>query len=170
MPGEGWRPDVPMWEIAGVVGVRRHPARRCDAWPAAPVPDAVSALARLALASRPTYAAPLPLASRLSRMFVVWLIGLVLAVLAPVALGLALWNLRNAATRPAAARALLGAVIGGVAGLGFSMVIEFISERRATGLVDYWYAYVAAGVTLGVGVAMIVVAVRAARARAASAF
>jgi len=103
-------------------------------------------------------------------MFVVWLIGLVLAVLAPLALGLALWYLRDAATRPVAARALLGAVIGGAAGLGFSMVIEFISERRATGLVDYWYAYVAAGVTLGVGVAMIVVAVRAARERAASAF
>jgi hypothetical protein len=103
-------------------------------------------------------------------MFVVWLIGLVLAVLAPVALGLALWYLRDAATRPAAARALLGAAIGAAAGLGFSMLIEFMAERRATGLVDYWYAYVAAGVTLGVGVAMIVVALRAARERAASAF
>lgn len=134
-----------------------------------PRPDEASALPRLALASRPTYAAALRLVPRLSRMFVVWLIGLVLAVLAPVALGLAFWSLRDAATRPAAARALLGAAIGGAAGLGFSMVIEFASERRATGLVDYWYAYVAAGVTLGVVVAMIVVAVRAARERAASA-
>ena len=103
-------------------------------------------------------------------MFVVWLIGLVLAVLAPVALGLALWHLRDAATRPAAARALLGAAYGAVAGFGFSMLIELVSERRATVLVDYWYAYVAAGVTLGVGIAMIVRAVRAARERAASAF
>jgi len=103
-------------------------------------------------------------------MFVVWLIGLVLAVLAPVALGLAFWYLRDAATRPAAARALLGALIGGAAGLGFSMLIELVSERRATVMLEYWYAYVAAGVTLGVGIAMIVVAVRAARERAASAF
>jgi hypothetical protein len=50
------------------------------------------------------------------------------------------------------------------------MLIELVSERRATMLVDYWYAYVAAGVTVGIGVAMIIVAVRAARERAASAF
>jgi hypothetical protein len=103
-------------------------------------------------------------------MFVVWLIGLVLAVLAPIALALAVWRLFGAATRPAAARALLGGVIGAAGGLAFSMLIEFVSERRANVLADYWYAYVAAGFTVGVAVALLVLALRAARERAASAF
>jgi hypothetical protein len=49
-------------------------------------------------------------------------------------------------------------------------VVGFISERRAIGLAEYWYAQVAAGFTLGVGIALLVLALRAARRRAAAAF
>ena len=100
-------------------------------------------------------------------MFVIWLIGLALAALAPVIAVVALSRLRADGTRAAAARVLLGGTIG--AGVGFvaSSAIEFIAERSVTQLADYWYAQVAAGFTLGALVAMAMNAARIARARAA---
>jgi len=98
-------------------------------------------------------------------MFVVWLIGLALAVLAPVLLVAAAWRLLRADTRASAARALLGGLIGTAGGLAFSWLIAFVSEQRATALADYWYAHVAAGFTIGVLAAMATQAWRAAQAR-----
>jgi len=103
-------------------------------------------------------------------MFVIWLVGLTLAVLAPVALGLAIWRLFDARTRPTALRALRGGAVGAVVGFIGSTLIEFMSERRFDSLDDYWYAYLAAGFTVGLLVGLLYAGWRAARERAQAAF
>ena len=100
-------------------------------------------------------------------MFVVWLIGLVLAVAAPVILALALARLFRTDTRSASRQVLLGGAIGAIVGFVFSMAIEFVSERRIDGLAEYWYAQVAAGFTVGALAGLAFVGWRIARARAA---
>jgi protein-S-isoprenylcysteine O-methyltransferase Ste14 len=102
-------------------------------------------------------------------MFVVWLIGLVLAVLAPVVLALALWRLAlgDDDVRPAAAATLRGGAIGAALGLVAAYAIAFIAERDATRLSDYWYAQVAAGFSAGAAIGFALWAMRSARDRAA---
>jgi hypothetical protein len=104
-------------------------------------------------------------------MFVVWLIGLVLAVLAPVVLALALWRLAigGDAVRPAAAGTLRGGAVGAALGLVASYAIAFIAGRDATGLADHWYAQVAAGFTAGAAIGFAAWAMRRARERAGEA-
>ena len=100
-------------------------------------------------------------------MFVVWLIGLALAVLAPVLLVVALRRLLVPGERAGAVSVLGGGAVGAVAGFFFSAIVEFVAERRVTELGDYWWAQVAAGFTVGAVVALALRAARLARARAA---
>jgi hypothetical protein len=101
-------------------------------------------------------------------MFVVWLVGLVLAVLAPALLLLALWRLLQPATRPSAVRMLRGGLAGGVTGFVVSWVVGLIVERRPTELSEYWYVPVAVGVTVGVLAAVAMHSWRIARREVAS--
>lgn len=98
-------------------------------------------------------------------MFVVWLIGLALAVAAPVVLVLALRRLADPATRAGGARVLACGLVGAVAGFFFSSVVEFVSERRIDTLNDYWWVAVAAGFTVGALAGVAIHASRVARAR-----
>jgi hypothetical protein len=95
-------------------------------------------------------------------MFVAWLIGLVLAALAPVVLGLALWRLAlgDDDVRPAAVAVLRGGAIGAALGLVASYAIAFIAGRDATRLADHWYAQVAAGFSAGAAIAFAAWAMR----------
>lgn len=100
-------------------------------------------------------------------MFIVWLIGLLLAVLAPVVLVIAITRLFRADERAGALRVLAGGAIGAVVGFFFSTIVEFVAERSVTDLGDYWWAQAAAGFTVGAVVALAIRAARLARARAA---
>jgi predicted Na+-dependent transporter len=100
-------------------------------------------------------------------VFIVWLIGLLLAVLAPVVLAIAITRLFRADERAGALRVLAGGAIGAVVGFFFSTIVEFVAERSVTDLGDYWWAQAAAGFTVGAVVALAIRAARLARARAA---
>jgi hypothetical protein len=100
-------------------------------------------------------------------VFIVWLIGLLLAVLAPVVLVIAITRLFRADERAGALRVLAGGAIGAVVGFFFSTIVEFVAERSVTDLGDYWWAQAAAGFTVGAVVALAIRAARLARARAA---
>jgi MFS family permease len=89
-------------------------------------------------------------------MFVVWLIGLALAVAAPVVLVLAVRRVLDPVTRRGGWRVLLGGLIGAAVGFFLSTVIEFVAERRVDALNDYWWAAVAAGFTVGAIVGLLV--------------
>ncbi len=99
-------------------------------------------------------------------MFVVWLVGLLLAALAPVLLVVAIGRLFRAGERQGALRVLGGGAIGAAGGFFFSSVVEFVAERRIDVLGDYWWAQAAAGFTIGAVVALAIRAARIARARA----
>jgi hypothetical protein len=99
-------------------------------------------------------------------VFVVWLVGLVLAALAPVLLVVAIARLFRAGERAAALRVLGGGAIGAVGGFFFSSIVEFVAERRVDALADYWWAQAAVGFTIGAVVALAIRAARIARARA----
>lgn len=98
-------------------------------------------------------------------MFVVWLIGLALAVAGPVVLVLAVRRLADPATRRGAVLVLVGGLCGAVLGFFFSSLVEFVSERRVDTLNDYWYAAVSAGFTLGALAGFVLHASRVARTR-----
>jgi hypothetical protein len=100
-------------------------------------------------------------------VFAVWLVGLLLAALAPVLLVVALARLLRANERAGALRVLAGGAIGAVVGFIFSSLVEFAAERSVTDLGDYWWAQAAAGFTVGAVVALAIRAARLARARAA---
>lgn len=100
-------------------------------------------------------------------MFIVWLVALAFAALAPVVLVVALARLFRAGEREGALRALAGGAIGAVVGFFFSTIVEFVAERSVTDLGDYWWAQAAAGFTVGALVALAIRAARLARARAA---
>jgi hypothetical protein len=100
-------------------------------------------------------------------VFVLWLVGLLLAALAPVVLVVAIARLFRAGERAGALRVLAGGAIGAGVGFFFSSIVEFVSERSVTALGDYWWAQAAAGFTVGAVVALAIRAVRLARARAA---
>jgi hypothetical protein len=99
-------------------------------------------------------------------VFAVWLVGLLLAAIAPVLLVVAVARLFRAGERAGALRALGGGAIGAVGGLFFSSIVEFVAERRVDVLGDYWWAQAAAGFTIGAVVALAIRAARVARARA----
>ncbi len=99
-------------------------------------------------------------------MFVVWLVGLALAALAPVVLVIAIARLFRAGERDGALRVLGGGAIGAAVGFSFSSIVEFVAERSVTDLGDYWWAQAAAGFTVGAVVALAMRAARLARARA----
>ncbi len=99
-------------------------------------------------------------------MFVVWLLGLLLAALAPVLLVVAIGRLFRAGERQGALRVLGGGAIGAMGGFFFSSIVEFVAERRVDTLADYWWAQAAAGFTIGAMVALGIRAARIARARA----
>ncbi len=101
-------------------------------------------------------------------MFAVWLVGLGLAVLAPLLLLLALWRLRRPATRPSAVRMMQGGAAGALAGFAVSWVVGLIVERQPDGLSDYWYVPVAVGFTFGVLAAAALRAWRIAQRKVAS--
>lgn len=98
-------------------------------------------------------------------MFVVWLIGLALAVAAPVVLVLALRRIVDPDTRAGGAIVLAAGLAGAVAGFFFSTAVEFVSARRIDTLNDAWWAAVAAGFTLGALAGVAVHASRVARTR-----
>jgi hypothetical protein len=98
-------------------------------------------------------------------VFVVWLIGLALAVAAPVVLVLALRRVVDPATRAGGVLVLGVGLVGAVAGFFFSTLVEFVSERRIDTLNDYWWAAAAAGFTVGALVGVATHASRVARAR-----
>jgi hypothetical protein len=100
-------------------------------------------------------------------VFIVWLVALAFAALAPVVLVVALARLFRAGEREGALRALAGGAIGAVVGFFFSTIVEFVAERSVTDLGDYWWAQAAAGFTVGALVALAIRAARLARARAA---
>jgi hypothetical protein len=100
-------------------------------------------------------------------VFVLWLVGLLLAALAPVVLVVALARLFRAGEREGALRALAGGAIGAVLGFFFSTIVEFVAGRSVTDLGDYWWAQAAAGFTVGAVVALAIRAARLAKARAA---
>jgi hypothetical protein len=99
-------------------------------------------------------------------VFVVWLVGLALAALAPVVLVIAIARLFRAGERDGALRVLGGGAIGAAVGFFFSSIVEFVAERSVTDLGDYWWAQAAAGFTVGAVVALAMRAARLARARA----
>jgi hypothetical protein len=99
-------------------------------------------------------------------VFVVWLVGLALAALAPVVLVIAIARLFRAGERDGALRVLGGGAIGAAVGFSFSSIVEFVAERSVTDLGDYWWAQAAAGFTVGAVVALAMRAARLARARA----
>jgi hypothetical protein len=101
-------------------------------------------------------------------VFIVWLVGLLLAAIAPLLLVVAIARLFRAGERAGAQRVLGGGALGALGGLFFSSIVEFVAERRVDALADYWWAQVAAGFTIGAAVALAIRAARIARARAQS--
>ena len=67
-------------------------------------------------------------------MFAVWLVGLLLAALAPVLLVVAIGRLLRAGGRAGALRVLGGGAIGAVGGFFFSSIVEFVAQRRVDAL------------------------------------
>jgi hypothetical protein len=89
-------------------------------------------------------------------VFVVWLIGLALAVAAPVVLVLAVRRWVDSRTRRGATAVLAGGLAGAAVGFFLSTLVEFVAERRVDTLNDYWYAVAAAGFTIGALVGLLV--------------